>query len=96
MLFHIKGQNKSIEIKTQIQLSYRGLAVLYISPSEHEDHRDPATFMLGRGEVIQGWEEGLLDMCVGEKRKLSVPASMAYGDTGQRHHKEEGEFILIF
>ena len=30
-------------------------------------------FTLGKGMVIQGWEQGLLDMCVGEKRKLTIP-----------------------
>ena len=33
-------------------------------------------FTLGRGMVIQGWEQGLKDMCVGEKRKLRVPAHL--------------------
>ena len=31
-------------------------------------------FILGRNQVIQGWEKGLQDMCVGEKRKLRVPS----------------------
>lgn len=39
-------------------------------------------FTLGRGQVIQGWEQGLKDMCVGEKRKLRVPAHLGYGDQG--------------
>ena len=43
---------------------------------------DPFTFTLGRGEVIQGWDDGLSGMCVGEKRKLTIPSDMAYGDAG--------------
>lgn len=39
-------------------------------------------FTMGRGMVIQGWEQGLKDMCVGEKRKLRVPAHLGYGDQG--------------
>lgn len=39
-------------------------------------------FTLGRGMVIQGWEQGLKDMCAGEKRKLRVPAHLGYGDQG--------------
>jgi len=32
----------------------------------------PFSFHLGKGQVIKGWDEGLLDMCPGEKRKLTV------------------------
>ncbi|KAL1890433.1 Peptidyl-prolyl cis-trans isomerase fpr2 [Sporothrix stenoceras] len=37
------------------------------------------TFTLGAGEVIQGWDMGLTDMCVGEKRKLTIPPEYGYG-----------------
>jgi len=43
---------------------------------------EPFTFSLGEGEVVQGWEQGLLDMCVGEKRTLVVPPELAYGEYG--------------
>ena len=34
---------------------------------------DPLEFTLGMGQVIKGWDQGLLGMCKGEKRKLSIP-----------------------
>ncbi|KAK8824440.1 hypothetical protein WA577_006837, partial [Blastocystis sp. JDR] len=37
---------------------------------------------LGEGRVIKGWEKGLWGMCVEEKRRLIIPAGMAYGNTG--------------
>ncbi|PWW71967.1 hypothetical protein C7212DRAFT_229285 [Tuber magnatum] len=46
------------------------------------DHGQPFTFTLGENRVIQGWERGLLDMCIGEKRKLIIPYSLAYGAGG--------------
>jgi len=42
------------------------------------------TFKLGVGRVILGWDEALVGMKVGEKRKLTVPADLAYGKNRQR------------
>lgn len=39
-------------------------------------------FTLGVGQVIKGWDEGLLNMCPGEKRVLTIPPSMGYGAGG--------------
>ncbi len=36
----------------------------------------------GGHEVMTGWEQGLLKMCVGEKRRLTIPPHLAYGDRG--------------
>eukprot|EP01068_Selenidium_serpulae_P018616 Selendium_serpulae@DN6471_c0_g1_i1.p6 len=42
----------------------------------------PLEFVLGAGHVIKGWEQGILGMCVGEKRKLTIPSDLGYGDRG--------------
>ncbi|HWD17980.1 MAG TPA: FKBP-type peptidyl-prolyl cis-trans isomerase [Verrucomicrobiae bacterium] len=46
------------------------------------DRGDPFTFVLGTGQVIQGWDEGVAKMRVGEKSKLTIPPEMAYGKAG--------------
>merc|ERR1711962_1015098 len=46
------------------------------------DRNEPFKFQVGVGQVIKGWEEGTVGMCVGEKRKLVVPPELGYGDQG--------------
>ncbi|KZM19550.1 peptidyl-prolyl cis-trans isomerase [Ascochyta rabiei] len=42
----------------------------------------PLSFKVGSGQVIKGWDQGLLDMCPGEKRKLTIQPEWAYGSRG--------------
>jgi peptidylprolyl isomerase len=46
------------------------------------DRREPLVFAVGRGQVIQGWDEGVGSMKVGGKRKLVIPATLGYGSQG--------------
>jgi len=79
-----------------LQMHYTG--TLYEDGSEFDSsipRGEPLTFTLGAGMVIKGWDQGLLGMCEGEKRKLVIPPDMGYGASGSPP-KIPGNSVLVF
>ncbi|CAN0899162.1 FK506-binding protein 2 [Linum grandiflorum] len=66
----------------KIKVHYRGKLTDGTVFDSSFERGDPIDFELGSGQVIKGWDQGLLGMCVGEKRKLKIPAKLGYGDQG--------------
>lgn len=46
------------------------------------DRKKPFTFKIGIGQVIQGWDEGVMEMSLGEQAKLTIPSDLGYGPQG--------------
>lgn len=77
----VKGTGQALFPGHVVTVHYVG--VLFRNGEEFDtswDDRHPITFTLGDGEVIQGWDVGLLGMRVGGRRQLVIPPKLAYGE----------------
>ncbi|EDU41340.1 FkpA FKBP-type peptidyl-prolyl cis-trans isomerase 1 [Pyrenophora tritici-repentis] len=66
-----------------LSMHYKGTLLDGSKFDSSYDRGSPFKFKLGAGQVIAGWDKGLLDMCIGEGRKLIIPPELAYGDTAR-------------
>eukprot|EP00045_Choanoeca_perplexa_P005044 m.42625 g.42625 ORF g.42625 m.42625 type:complete len:146 (+) comp12900_c0_seq1:145-582(+) len=80
-----RAEDCGIKTKANDALAVHYTGVIHATGVEFDSsipRGDPFIFTLGVGQVIQGWEKGLLGMCIGDVRKISVPANLAYGANG--------------
>lgn len=72
--------NRKTENGDKISVHYRGTLESDGSEFDASYNRGrPFQFKLGAGQVIAGWDQGLLGMCIGEGRKLTIPPALGYG-----------------
>jgi hypothetical protein len=77
-----KGNGVKAEIGKEVSVNYTGyLPDGKVFDSSYKRGR-PIKFILGEGEVIKGWDEGIALMQVGDKFRLIIPPQLAYGETG--------------
>jgi peptidylprolyl isomerase len=80
----VKGKGNAAKKGDQVQMQYVGVS---FSTGEQFDASwdsgQPFDFKLGAGDVIAGWDKGIVGMKEGGRRKLTIPADLAYGPTGQ-------------
>eukprot|EP00884_Botryococcus_braunii_P021874 jgi/Botrbrau1/8370/Bobra.0046s0030.1 len=79
----------------QVSVHYTGKLVDGTVFDSSVERGEPISFTLGEGQVIKGWDQGILGMCIGEKRTLKIPPSLGYGAQGAGG-KIPGGATLIF
>ena len=66
----------------QVSVHYTGWLTDGTKFDSSKDRGQPFGFALGRGQVIQGWDDGVAGMKIGGKRKLTIPPELGYGAAG--------------
>ena len=77
-----EGTGVGAKAGNTVTVHYVGTLTSGVKFDSSVDRGTPFTLTLGTGSVIRGWEEGILGMKVGEKRRLTIPPDLAYGSAG--------------
>jgi len=74
------GTGSVVKSGDTVEINYVGTLTNGTKFDASADHGGPFTTQIGVGQVIKGWDEGIIGMKVGGKRKLVIPPSLGYGD----------------
>lgn len=77
-----KGNQISAKPGDTVTVNYIGMLADGKKFESSYDRKSPFIFKLGENKVIKGWDLGVAGMKVGEKRRLTIPAQLAYGENG--------------
>ncbi len=78
----IVGNGAAPQIGQTVVVHYTGWLTNGTKFDSSVDRGDPFKFILGQGQVIKGWDEGVASMKIGGKRKLIIPPNLGYGGRG--------------
>jgi len=78
----VEGSGVESKVGDNLTVHYTGMLEDGTKFDSSVDRGTPFNFILGIGQVIEGWEKGMEGMKVGEKRKLTIPPEYAYGERG--------------
>jgi FKBP-type peptidyl-prolyl cis-trans isomerase len=77
-----EGQGEAVKSGDTVEVNYLGTFLDGKKFDSSYDRNQTFSFHVGAGEVIAGWDQGLVGMKVGGKRKLLIPSDLAYGPSG--------------
>ena len=80
----VVGSGVSPQSGQTVSVNYTGTLENGTKFDSSYDRGRPFEFRIGTGSVIKGWDEGLMSMKVGGKRRLIIPAALGYGARGAR------------
>jgi peptidylprolyl isomerase len=78
----VEGTGASPTAGRTVSVHYTGTLTDGTKFDSSRDRNQPFKFTIGVGQVIKGWDEGVLSMKVGGRRKLTIPADLGYGARG--------------
>src|ERR1035437_9404932 len=78
----VVGKGASPVAGKQVKVHYTGTLENGKKFDSSLDRKEPFSFLIGLGQVIKGWDEGVMTMKVGGKRKLIIPSALGYGARG--------------
>ena len=78
----VEGNGPAPKTGDHVNVHYTGWLTDGTKFDSSVDRGQPFTFVLGRGQVIRGWDEGVAQMHVGDKVKLTIPPELGYGTRG--------------
>jgi peptidylprolyl isomerase len=79
----VTGTGRAAKEGDQVTVHYVGVTFTHGDQFDASwDRGEPATFQLAKGQLIDGWVEGMKGMRVGGRRKLTIPSDLAYGAQG--------------
>ena len=78
----VEGSGVESKVGDNLTVHYTGMLEDGTKFDSSVDRGTPFNFILGIGQVIEGWEKGMEGMKVGEKRKLTIQPEYAYGERG--------------
>jgi FKBP-type peptidyl-prolyl cis-trans isomerase FkpA len=78
----VSGDGPSPQQGQTVTVHYTGWLTDGTKFDSSVDRDDPFSFVLGAGQVIAGWDQGVATMQVGEKARLTIPPQLAYGEGG--------------
>ncbi len=74
--------NRQVKAGDEITVHYTGMLLDATKFDSSVDRGQPFSLTIGAGQVIQGWDAGIIGMKIGEQRRLFIPSELAYGEQG--------------